>query len=186
MHYGDFVKNLYSKKGNYGDVVAVTSHYGHQIIENNKGVYFVDGLKVDSSLKSLEEVKEYIEIQEIANKTKIKLYEDISDIKIASIIKKYNEEVKVTTKLVETYMGLASSKTFTLDPVLLEMRKTYKNANVFESKIDFKLDDGKQVAISEDTLKKIENLLNNTTDKEEIIGYMRENTQNFLNVVRQL
>ena len=110
MYYRDFVKNLYSKQGSYGEVVAVTSHYGHQIIENNKGVYFVDGLKLDSNLKSLEEVKEYIEIQEIADKTKDKLYEDISDTKIAGIIKKHHEELKITTKLIETYMGMASSK----------------------------------------------------------------------------
>lgn len=186
MYYRDFIKNLYSKQGSYGEVVAVTSHYGHQIIENTKGVYFVDGLKLDSNLKSLEEVKEYIEIQEIADKTKDKLYEDISDTKIAGIIKKHHEELKITTKLIETYMGMASSKAFSLDPVILEMRKTYKNANIFESKLDFKLEDGKQVAISEQTLKKIENLLNNSSDKQEIIDYMRENTQNFLFVVRQL
>jgi hypothetical protein len=186
MHYGDFVKGLYSKKGDYGNVVAVTTHYEHQIIENDKGNYYVDGILVESKLKNLEEVKQYIELQEVANKTKIQLYEDISDTKLAGIIRKYNENTKVTTKLIESYMSLASSKIFSLDPVLLEMRKTYKVANIFESKIDFRLNDNKQVAISEQTLKKIENLLNNTSDKKEIIDYMRENINNFLYVVRQL
>jgi hypothetical protein len=186
MHYGDFVKGLYSKKGDYGNVVAVTTHYDHQIIENDKGNYYVDGILVESKLKNLEEVKQYIELQEVANKTKIQLYEDISDIKLAGIIRKYNENTKVTTKLIESYMSLASSKIFSLDPVLLEMRKTYKVANIFESKIDFRLNDNKQVAISEQTLKKIENLLNNTSDKKEIIDYMRENINNFLYVVKQL
>jgi hypothetical protein len=186
MHYGDFVKGLYSKKGDYGNVVAVTTHYEHQIIENDKGNYYVDGILVESKLKNLEEVKQYIELQEVANKTKIQLYEDILDIKLAGIIRKYNENTKVTTKLIESYMSLASSKIFSLDPVLLEMRKTYKVANIFESKIDFRLNDNKQVAISEQTLKKIENLLNNTSDKKEIIDYMRENINNFLYVVRQL
>ena len=83
-------------------------------------------------------------------------------------------------------MSLASSKSFTLDPVLLEMRTTYKSANLIEGKIDFTLNDGKQVAISEETVNKLASLLNSTTDKEEILDYMRENVDNFLSVIRQI
>jgi hypothetical protein len=184
MKLNDFVKKLYSDKGNYGNVVSVSSHYDHQIIENAEGEFFVNGILAES-VDSLDEAKRYVEVQELASKTKIKLYEDISETKLAGIIKKHHD-TKITTKLVESYLTLASSKVFTIDPVLLEMRTTYKTSNIFEDKIDFKLNDGKQVAISEETVTKIATLLNKSNHKEEIIEYMRESTDNFLAVVRQL
>lgn len=186
MQLSKLVNKLYSTKGGYGNVVSVTTHYDNQIVENDKGEYYVNGVLIEAKLDDLEEVKRYIELQESASETKIKLYEDISDIKIASIIRKYDSDIKVTTNLVESYMSLASSKSFTLDPVLLEMRTTYKSANLIEGKIDFKLEDGKQVAISEDTVNKLASLLNNTADREEILDYMRESRENFLSVIRQL
>lgn len=186
MKLNEFVNKLHTQKGNYGTVVSVSSHSGKQIVENAAGEYYVDGFVVEAELESLEEVKRYIDLQELASKTKSSLYEDISDKKIARIIKKYNEDIRVTTTLVELYMTLASSKTFTLDPVLLEMRTSYKTGNLIESKIDFKLQDGTKVAVSEDTLKRIGNLLNSTDDNEEIIEYMRQSFDNFMYVVRQL
>lgn len=186
MQYGEFVKQLYSRKGDYGNVVAITTHYSHQIIENDKGQYFIDGVLVESSLNSLEEVKRYIDLEQSVSETKYKIYEDISDSKLAKIIKKYNENTKVTTQLIESYMSLASSKVFTIDPVLLEMRNVYKAGNAIDGKLDFQLNDGKTVAVTEDTIKKIGNILNNSDDKEEILNYMRENVSNFMHVVRQV
>jgi hypothetical protein len=186
MKLNEFVSKLYSSQGNYGNVVSVASHYNHKIVENDKGEYFVDGIQLEVRLESLEEVRDYIDLQETASKTKIRLYEDISETKIASIIKKYNEDTKITTKLIENYMTLASSKVFTIDPVLLEMRNSYKTANIFDTKLDFKLNDGKQVAIGEQTMQKISELLNNCNDKQEIIDYMTESRDNFVSVVRQL
>lgn len=184
MKLNDFVKKLYSDKGDYGNVVSVSTHYDHQIIENAEGEFFVDSILAES-VSSLEEAKRYVEVQELASKTKIKLYEDISETKLAGIIKKHHD-TKITTKLVESYLNLASSKVFTIDPVLLEMRSTYKTANLFEDKLDFTLNDGKQVVVSEETVTKIAALLNNSIHKEEIIQHMRESTDNFLAVVRQL
>jgi len=186
MKLNEFVKNLYSRTGNYGNVVTVSSHYGHQILENDKSDYYVDGVLLESKLDNLEEVKRYIELEESASETKIKIYETISDTIIAKIIKKYNEDIKVTTTLVESYMSLASSKVFTVDPVLLEMRSSYKTAHIIEHKLDFKLNDGKQIAIGEDTVNKIANVLNKSKDKEEILNYMRQNIDNFTSVVKQL
>jgi hypothetical protein len=185
MTLNDFVKSIYSKTGKYGNVVAVSSHYDHQIVQNDEGNYYVDGVMVEAKLHDLEEVKQYVDLQKSANETRIKLYEDISDIRIAGIIKKHYN-TKITTKLVESYLDLASSKTFTIDPVLLEMRLSYRNANLVENKLDFRLNDGKQIAINEETVKKIVELLNSSNDKEEILDYMRENVKNFLSVVRQI
>jgi len=52
--------------------------------------------------------------------------------------------------------------------------------------LDFILNDGKTVAISEETVEKIANLLNNSKHKEEILNYMRESVDNFLHVVRKI
>jgi predicted nuclease with TOPRIM domain len=182
----DFINNLYSKNGNYGKVVSVVTHYDHQIIENDKGQYFVDGVLIESKLSDLEEVREYINLQESANETKEKLYETITDIKIAGIIRKHNESLKVTTTLIESYISLASSKSFTTDPVLAEIRTTYKTSNLIENKIDFRLNDDKCVAINEETFEKICNLLNSSDNKEEILNYMQENVKHFMHVVKQL
>jgi hypothetical protein len=186
MTLNEFVKKLYSKTGNYGNVVSVTTHYEHQIIKNENGDYFVDGSPLEVKLNCLEEVREYIDLQEAAKKARTLIYEEISQEKIANIIKKYNEHTKITSSLVESYITLASSKQFTVDPVLFEMREINRNSNLLQNKIDFVLNDKKTVAISEDTYKKIENLLNNTEDKEELINYMRENANNFLCIVKQL
>ncbi len=186
MRLNDFVKNLYSRKGNYGNVVSVSSHYDHQIIENDKGKFYVDGVLLEADYSDLEEVKRHIELEDTASEAKISLYEDISDIKIANIIKRFNENAKITTTLIENYTHRASSKVFDIDPVLIEMRTSYRGPNLIENKLDFRLNDGKQVAIDEETVEKIANLLNNTKDKEEILDYMRESVDNFLHVVRQL
>lgn len=186
MTLNDFVKNIYSNKGNYGNVVSITSFYDKEIIINDKEEYFVDGVKLEVEYESLDEVKRHIELEEAINEAKTSLYEDISDIKIANIIKKHNENTKITTTLIESYTELASSKTFDIDPVLIELRTSYRACNLLENKIDFRLKDGKQIAIDDETVKKIANLLNNSIDREEILDYMRESVDNFLYVVKQI
>lgn len=183
MKLNEFVKNLYSRKGNYGNVVSVSTHYNHQIIENDKGKYFVDGVLLEADYSDLEEVKRHIELEKSA---KVSLYEDISDIKIANIIKKHNDNTKITTTLIESYTNRASSKAFDIDPVLIEMRTTYRGQNLIQNKLDFKLNDGKTVAIDEKTVEKIANLLNNSKHKEEILNYMKESVNNFIHVVRKI
>jgi hypothetical protein len=186
MRLNEFVKKLYSKTGNYGNVVSVTTHYEHQIIKNEHGDYYIDGVLLESKLNSLEEVREYINLQESAKEARTKIYEELSQEKIANIIKKHNENTKITTSLIESYITLASSKKFTVDPVLFEMREINRSSRMFQNKIDFLLNDEKTVAISEDTYKKIENLLNNKENRQELINYMRENANNFLSVIKQL
>lgn len=186
MRLSNLITNLYSKTGDYGNVVAVSTHCGSQIIVNSNNEYYLDGQLLESKLDSLEEVQRYIELNKSASETQIKIYETISENKIAKIIKKHNEDIKVTTNLVESYMSLASSKVFTTDPVILEIRTCYKTTHIIENKLDFKLDDGKLIAISEETVTKIKNILNNSKDKEEILNYMRQSVENFASVVKQL
>lgn len=185
MRLNDFINKLYTNKGNYGNVVSVSSHYDHEIVEDEQGNYYVDGVILECNFGDLEEVKRYIELEESVSNVKSALYEDISDSKVAHIISKHID-TKITTTLVESYMTRASSKSFDIDPVLLEIRTNFRSGNLVENKIDFKLDDGKTVAVDEETVNKIAVLLNNTAFKEEILTYMRENVNNFLHVVKQL
>lgn len=185
MNLNDFINKAYTNRGNYGNVVSVSTHYDHEIIENDDGEYYVDGVLLESNFSDLEEVKRHIELEQSVSNVKSTLYEDISDTKVAHIIGKHSN-ARITTTLVESYMNLASSKTFDVDPVLLEMRTQYRNGNLIDNKIDFKLNDGKTVAVSEETVVKIARLLNNTAHKEEVITYMRENVNTFMHVVKNL
>lgn len=183
MQLSNFLSKIYTNKGNFGKVVSVSSYYDKEIIINDQEEYFVDGVKLEQRFGSLEEVKSYIDTQEEAFKTKVELYENISDIKVASIIRKHTD-IKITNQLVEHYIHTASSKCFTIDPIILEMRNLNNLDSEIDGKIVFKLNDGKQIAISEETLEKVADLLNKSDLKEKTIDYMRESRENFLSVIR--
>ncbi len=110
------------------------------------------------------------------------IYEEIPNTKIAEIIKEHHD-VKVTDTLIESYIELASSNIFSVDPVICELRKINKLDNLIEGKINYNLKDGSIVAIEESTLDYLNNLLQNQT---EIIEYMRESKQNFLYVLERI
>ena len=109
-------------------------------------------------------------------------YNDIPDTKVAEIIKEYHN-VKVTDTLIESYIELASSNTFSVDPVICELRKYNKLDRLVEGKLDYTLDDGSIIAINEATQDYLNKLLQNQT---EIIEYMRESKVNFLKVLEQI
>ena len=85
--------------------------------------------------------------------------------------------------MIESYLELASSKLFTTDPVVYEIRAMNFADNLIEGKIDYKLEDGVTVAISEDTNRSINNLL---ADNVELVQYMRESKENFMQVIKEL
>ena len=141
---------------------------------------------IETQFESLEEAKKYIKTQSYSAKLNDKIseetYEELSDIKVANIIKEY-QDVKVTDTLIESYIELASSNIFTVDPVVYEIRKLNKLDVVIEGKIHYELNDGSVVAISEATQENLNNLLQN---QKEIIDYMRESKENFIHVVEKL
>lgn len=183
MKLNDFVRKVYSHKG-YGDVASVTTYYDKQIICNEDKQYFVDGVLLEQQFNDLEEVKQYIDIQDDASLVRTQIYENVSDTQVATIIKRHHSDIRVTNQLVETYIQVASSKTFTLDPVILEMREANKLDSLIEGKMVFKLNDDTQIALSENTVSKIAKLLNNTSDKNEIVEHMRQSRDNFLSVLK--
>ena len=110
------------------------------------------------------------------------IYEEIPNNKIAEIIKEYHD-VKVTDTLIETYIELASSNIFSVDPVICELRKINKLDTLVEGKLNYTLDDGSVIAINEATQEYLNKLLQN---QNEIIDYMRESKENFLSVLKQI
>lgn len=178
MYYNKFIRTL---AGN--NSVSHIRSFGH-LIEKTEDAILIDGEVTE--FVDLEEARQYIKTQyetkRLEEQVKSELYEDISENKIANIIKEHHN-IKVTDTLIESYIDLASSKLFTVDPVVHEIRKLNKLDKLIEGKIDYKLSDGSIVAINEATQNKLNTLLDN---QQEIIEHMRESQENFLNVLRQI
>jgi hypothetical protein len=178
MYYNKFIRTL---AGN--SAVTHIRSFGH-LIEKTADAILVDGEKTD--FVNLEEARQYIKTQyetkRLEEQVKSELYDDISENKIANIIQEHHN-IKVTDTLIESYIDLASSKLFTVDPVVHDIRKLNKLDKLIEGKIDYKLSDGSIVAINEVTQMKLNTLLDN---QQEIIEHMRESKENFLNVLKQI
>lgn len=158
--------------------------YGHTIEESVEGVILVDN--VETEFSDLEEARQYIVIQQelkkLEEEIKTDLYEELSDEKVALIIQEQHD-VKVTDTLIESYKELASSKLFTLDPVITEMRKLNKLDTLVEGKIDYKLNDNSIIAISHNTQNKLNSLFK---EHQDVVEYMRDSKENFLSVLNNL
>jgi hypothetical protein len=178
MRYYEFTKSI---KANVAE--SIRCHL--QLIEKTEdGKVLVNGN--ETTFKTLEEARRHIKEEYIAKKLEQEvskdLYENLSDNTVANIIKEYYD-VKVTDTLIENYISLASSKIFTIDPVVQEIRKLNKLDSLIENKLHYVLNDDSIVAISERTQEFLNNLLQDQTD---IIEYMRESKENFFYVLEQI
>lgn len=153
---------------------------GEQHVFITKDLQIIVNEEYIGDAKSLEEARSYAN-KYIANK---KIVEDHSSMipeeRVVALIKKYHNIDKITSNLVESYIELASSSIFSIDPVVTEIKQ---NSLELSGKLQYKLDDGSTVAISEDTHKRLSNLLE---DKYKIVEYMRKSKDNFMHVVKEL
>lgn len=157
-----------------------TECHGHTIILSEDGKVFVDFK--ETQLTSIDEAIQYIKQIKFEEEIAHELYEEIPAVKIANLIKEHHN-IKVTNKLIETYIELASSKTFSVDPVVSGIRSLNSIGSIIENKIDYTLDDGSVVVISEETQDMLNSLLE---DKYQLVEYMRESKDNFMHVLREL
>ena len=157
---------------------------GHLIEMTVDQVVLID--KEETHFANLEEARQYIKTQydtkTLEEQIKTELYEEISENKIANIIKEHHD-IRVTDTLIESYIELASSKLFTVDPVVQEIRSLNKFDRIIEGKIDYKLEDGTIIAINEDTQERLKQLFSN---QQEIIEHMRQSKDNFISVLKQI
>lgn len=135
---------------------------------------------VDSDITNLEEAREYAKSY-INNSI---ILQDIDTVipeeKIVNLVNKYHNIEKITDTIVESYLELASSNLFTIDPVLLEIKQ---RSSSLPGKIEHTLNDGNVVAIDEET----QNLLNTLLeDKYQIVEYMRESKENFMRIIKEV
>jgi hypothetical protein len=130
--------------------------------------------------KSLEEarvyVRKYIEHKKIVETVDSLIPEE----KVVNLIKQYHNIDKITSTLVESYIELASSNIFSIDPVVIAIKE---NSSQLPGKLEYELEDGSKIAISEDTQKRLSNLLE---DKYQIVEYMRKSKDNFMYVIKEL
>jgi hypothetical protein len=180
MYYGQFSKSI----NNAFDIVESIRSYGNLIERTTDDLILING--DETEFKSLEEARTYIKTKQHSDNleetiTK-EIYEELTSNRIANIIREYHD-VKVTDTLIESYIELASSNIFTIDPVVQEIRKLNKVDVVVEGKLHYDLADGSIVAISESTQVLLNNLLAN---QKEIIEYMREGKENFLHVLERI
>lgn len=179
MLYTQFTKSIQRS-----DVTESIRSFGHLIEMTVDGKVYVD--KNETEFKSLDEARKYIKTNHFSEKLEVQIsqeiYEEISDIRIANIIREHHE-VKVTDTLIESYIALASSKIFTVDPVVHKIRALNKLDVVVENKLHYELNDGSVVAINSATQEILNNLLQNHND---IVEHMRESKENFLSVIEQI
>ena len=179
MNFQQFTRQL--KENICGVQIQEESDYqGYSIILSEDGKVFVDNKETE--LTSIEEAKQYIKQIALEENLTQELYEDIPQLKIAELIKEHHN-IKVTDTLIENYIELASSKIFSADPVIQKIRSINSFDNLIEGKLDYILDDGTIVAIDEQTSQDLNNLL---AEHSDIVEYMRQSKDNFMNVVREL
>lgn len=179
MNFQQFAKRM--KEGLCGAPIQEESEFmGHNLILSEDGHVYVDYKKTE--LSSFEEARRYIAQIKFEEEIAQELYEEIPAVKIASLIREHHD-IKVTDTLIESYISLASSKTFSVDPVVTGIRSLNSIDSLIEGKIDYVLEDGSSVAIDKDTQEVLNSLLE---DKYQLVEYMRESKQNFMHVVKEL
>ena len=174
MRFSQFIKNSYGNQDYcFGRRIAVL-----------EDVVYIDGEKTDFT--GLEEARQYIRQDHIAKQLEEtitqELYEEISDTRIASIIRE-SHNIKVTSKVIDTYKDLVSSNIFSIDPAVQEIRKLNKLNVIVEGKVNWVLEDSSTVVIDKRTQKELNNLLEG---HDEVISYMKQSKDNFLHALTLL
>ena len=183
MYYGQFYKTINNTSTGL-DIVESLHSYGNVINKTSDNKIYINDSETE--FKTIEEARTYIKTKQTSDNLEEsatqEVYEEITENRIANIIKEYHD-IKVTDTLIESYVELASSKIFTIDPVVQDIRKLNKLDVVVEGKVHYELDDRSIVAINNATQSLLNNLLQN---QKEIIEYMREGKENFLHVLEKI
>ena len=154
-----------------------------RVVHFSEGKVTINGQEFE--VDTIEEAKEFCKQHHLSSKLEEEVISDIyesQEDKIAKFISEHHG-IKVTDTLVESYVTLAQSKQFTLDPVITEIRKLNRFDNILEGRIDYVLDDGSVVTLQESTLEFLNNLLEENTD---VVSYMRTDKEKFLEVLEMV
>ena len=170
-------QQLFENKG----LLDAFTLYGYAVEITKDLQVVVEGSDINAEAETLEEAREYAK-EFIQN---IELLEDIDTTipqeKIAGFIKQYHNVDKITDTLIESYITLASSNVFTVDPVVTAIKES--RTAEFVGKLQYTLGDGEIVAIDESTQEMLNSVLK---DQPEIVEYMRESKNNFMRIIKEL
>jgi hypothetical protein len=175
--FSSFKKQVLEQSG----LVDSLSLYGNDVEITESLEIIINGESIKSNVNTLEEAREYAK-RYIENTTLLENIDTtIPEEKVAQFIRQYHNIEKITDTLVESYIELASSNMFTVDPVVTAIKES-KTAE-FSGKLQYELNDGSVVAINEATQEMLNNIL---ADKNEIVEYMRESKTNFVRIIKEL
>jgi hypothetical protein len=183
MYFNQFSRKLSENKTGVAVARQLRSN-GHLIEMTTDQVVIIDGGKTEFS--TIAEARDFIKqtyyTDELEQEIAQDIYEELSTDKVAKIISEHHD-VKVTDSLIESYVELAASKMFTVDPVATKIRDLNKFDKIIEGKVDFILNDGSIVAIDKVTQLHINNILEHYN---EIVEHMRQSKENFVSVIQQI
>jgi len=183
MYFNQFNRKL--SEGISGNkIVEQLRSNGHLIEKTEDGQILIDGVLSDCTeiSEARNSLKLQYETESLESEIRTEIYEELSENKIVTIINKYHN-VKVTDTLIESYLELASSKIFTLDPVVQEIRSLNKLDTIIEGKIDYILEDDNTIAINKSTQDELSDLFKTHS---EVIEYMRQTKENFVHVLNKI
>lgn len=174
MNFSQFSKKLNNIVSGM-DIQECIHFYDTVIKRTTDNIILIDD-KV-TGFNSLSEAKQFIR-----NKVDVQfnLCEDFyktNTIKIADVIKE-NHNIKVTNQIIEKYINIASDRTFTIDPVIHQIREMNKFDTIIDNKIHYILEDNSTIAIDRETQEKL-----NTILKQDVIEFMKESSSNFLKIL---
>ena len=175
--FSNFKKQVLEQSG----LVESFSCYGEEVRVTEAFDIFVNGHNINAEVNTLEEAREYAKKYIQDTKLLENIDTTIPEEKVAQFIRQYHKIEKITDTLVESYIELASSNMFTVDPVVTAIKES-KTAE-FTGKLQYTLNDGSVVAIDASTQELLNNLLAN---KNEVVEYMRESKNNFVRIIKEL
>lgn len=179
MYYSQFSKQL--KNTVSGMEIRESLHYFGNTIQKTSTDTILINNEV-TQFKTLSEAKNHIRYSEQANDIINNLHEEFfseNTLKIADIIKE-EHNIKVTNRIVEQYIKIASDKSFSIDPVISRIREMNEFDSIIDGKIHYILEDQTIIAIDFDTQIVINNLLEN---KLNVVEFMKESSDNFLKIL---
>lgn len=174
--FSSFKKQVLEQSG----LVDSFSYYGNEVRITEDFEIYVNEVNV-GNVSTLEEARNYSKKYIQDTKLLENIDTTIPEEKVAQFIRQYHDIEKITDTLVESYIELASSNMFTVDPVVTAIKES-KTAE-FTGKLQYTLNDGSVVAINESTQELLNSLL---ADQNEIVEYMRESKDNFIRIIKEL
>ena len=176
-YFGSFRKQVLEQSGLSTSFLL----YGHEVAITEDLNILINGIKIESNVNTLEEARLYAKQVILNNELLESIDTTIPDDKVAHYIRQYHDIEKITDTLIESYIELASSNMFTVDPVVTAIKES--RTAEFKGKLQYVLEDGSVVAINESTQEYLNNLLK---DRNEIVQYMRECKDNFIRIIKEL